>query len=40
MCGRKQKLYDDDSCPNQLKSQSSFGGLGVPLGLRGKAKGW
>ena len=30
---RKQKLYGDDSCPNQLQSQSS---PGVPLGLRGK----
>ena len=33
---RKQKLYGDDSCPNQLQSQSSPGGRGVPLGLRGK----
>ena len=24
----KQKLYGDDSCPNQLQSQSSPGGLG------------
>ena len=36
MGGKKQKLYDNDSCPNQLQSQSSPGGLGVPLGLRGK----
>ena len=28
---RKQKLYGDDTCPNQLQSQSS---IGVPLGLR------
>ena len=33
---RKQKLYGDDTCTNQLQSQSSTGGLGVPLGLRGK----
>ena len=34
MCDvRKQQLYGDDSCPNQLQSQSS---PGVPLGLRGK----
>ena len=36
----KQKLYGDDSCTNQLQSQSSPGGgggvWGVPLGLRGK----
>ena len=30
---RKQKLYGNDSCPNQLQSQSLPGGLG---GLRGK----
>ena len=29
---RKQKLYGNDSCPNQLQSQSSPGGLGVPQG--------
>ena len=29
---RKQKLYDDDSCSNQLQSQSSPGGLGGATG--------
>ena len=33
---RKQKLYGNDSCPNQLQSQFSPGGLRVQLGLRGK----
>ena len=35
---RKQKLYGDDSCPNQLQSHPQLG-VGVharPLGLRGK----
>ena len=36
---KKQKLYGDDSCPNQLQSQSSPGGLGGATGVEG-AKGW
>ena len=35
---RKQKLYGDDSCPNQLQSQSSPGGLGGVTGV--EEKGW
>ena len=30
---RKQKLYGDDTCPNQHQSQSSTGGLGVATGV-------
>ena len=33
---RKQKLYGDDSCPNQLRPQSSPGGLGGAAGVEGK----
>ena len=33
---RKQKLYGDDSCPNQLQSQSSPGGLGCAAGVEGQ----
>ena len=33
---RKQKLYGDDSCPNQLQSQSSPGGLGGATGVEGQ----
>ena len=33
---RKQKLYGDDSCPNQLQSQSSPGGLGGAIGVEGQ----
>ena len=36
---RKQKLYGDDSCPNQLQSQSSPGGLGVATGVEGQRDG-
>ena len=36
---RKQKLYGDDSCPNQLQSQSSPGGLGGVTGVEGKRGG-
>ena len=32
---RKQKLYGDESCPNQLQSQFSPGGLGGATGVRG-----
>ena len=30
----KQNLYGDDSCPNQLQSHSSPGGLGGAAGVR------
>ena len=33
---RKQKLYGDDSCRNQLQSQSSPGGVGVTAGVEGQ----
>ena len=33
---RKQKLYGEDSCPNQLQSQSSPGGLGGATGVEGQ----
>ena len=33
---RKQKVYGDDSCPNQLQSQSSPGGLGGAAGVEGR----
>ena len=36
---KKQKVYGDDSCPNQLQSQSSHGGLGVPGQRDGKFQG-
>ena len=36
---RKQKLYGDDSCHNQLQSQSSPGGLGVAAGVVGQRDG-
>ena len=36
---RKQKLYGDDSCPNQLQSQSSPGGLGDATGVEGQRDG-
>ena len=36
---RKQKLYGDDSCPNQLQSQSSPGGLGGSTGVEGQRDG-
>ena len=36
---RKQKLYGDDSCPNQLQSQSSPGGLGSATGVEGQRDG-
>ena len=36
---RKQKLYGDDSCPNQLQSQSSPGGLGGATGVEGQRDG-
>ena len=36
---RKQKLYGDDSCPNQLQSQSSPGGLGGATGVEGQKEG-
>ena len=36
---RKQKLYGDDSCPNQLQSQSSPGGLGGAAGVEGQRDG-
>ena len=36
---RKQKLYGDDSCPNQLPSQSSPGGLGGATGVEGQRDG-
>ena len=36
---RKQKLYGDDSCPNQLQSQSSLGGLGGTAGVEGERDG-
>ena len=35
---RKQKLYGDDSCPNQLQSQSSPGSLGGATGVEGQSK--
>ena len=35
---RKQKLYGDDTCPNQLQSQSSTGGLGGATGVEGDGK--
>ena len=36
---RKQKLYGDDSCPNQLQSQSSPGGLRGATGFEGQRDG-
>ena len=36
---RKQKLYGDDSCPTQLQSQSSPGGLGGATGVEGQRDG-
>ena len=36
---RKQKLYGDDTCPNQLQSQSSPGGLGGAAGVEGQRDG-
>ena len=36
---RKQKLYSDDLCPNQLQSQSSPGGLGGATGVEGQRDG-
>ena len=36
---RKQKVYGDDSCPNQLQSQSSPGGLGGATGVEGQRDG-
>ena len=36
---RKQKLYGDDSCPNQLQYQSSPGGLGGAAGVEGQRDG-
>ena len=36
---RKQKLYGDDSCPNQLQSQFSPGGLGGATGVEGQRDG-
>ena len=36
---RKQKLYSDDSCINQLQSQSSPGGLGGTTGAEGQRDG-
>ena len=36
---RKQKLYGDDSCPNQLQSQSSPGGVGGATGVEGVSSG-
>ena len=36
---RKQILYGDNSCPNQLQSQSSPGGLGGATGVEGQRDG-
>ena len=36
---RKQKLYHDDTCPNQLQYQSSPGGLGGAAGVEGHRDG-
>ena len=36
---RKQKLYGDDSCPNQLQSLSSPGGLRGATGFEGQRDG-
>ena len=36
---RKQKLYGDDSFPDQLQSQSSPGGLGGATGVEGQRDG-
>ena len=36
---RKQNLYGDDSCPNQLQPQSSPGGLGCATGVEGQRDG-
>ena len=36
---RKQNLYGDDSCPNQLQSQSSPGGLEGATGVEGQRDG-
>ena len=36
---RKQKLYGDAKCPNQLQSQSSPGGLGGATGVEGQRDG-
>ena len=36
---RKQKLYGDDSFPNQLQSQSLPGGLGGATGVEGQRDG-
>ena len=36
---RKQKLYGEDSCPTQLQSQSSPGGLGGATGVEGQRDG-
>ena len=36
---RKQKVYGDDSCPNQLQSQFLPGGLGGATGVEGQRNG-
>ena len=36
---RKQNLYGDDSCPNQLQCQSSPGGLRGAAGVEGQRDG-
>ena len=37
--GKETKLYVDDSCPNQLNSQSSPGGLDGTAGVEGQRDG-
>ena len=38
MAGKETKLYGDDSCPNQLQSQSSSGGTTGVKGQRDSKK--
>ena len=39
MGGKETKLYGNDSCPNQLQSQSSPGCLGDDTGVEGQRDG-
>ena len=39
MGGKETKLYGDDSCPNQLQSQSSPWSLGGGTGVEGQRDG-
>ena len=39
MGGKETKLHGEDSCPTQLQSQSSPGGLGCATGVEGQRDG-